>query len=227
MNPIQDYYDKLAHQYDVDRFENSYGRYIDGLERDILKTWLQDTSPDRVLDIGCGTGRFLNFAMTGIDMSAEMLSVAAKKFPQHRLVQTRLPELSNLCDGQYQSAICFHVFMHCDPQLIAKSIRAVAQVVQRGGTLILDIPSQYRRALNRPHSRPLGWHANTAALYSDVKAWAGTEWRIIERRGILFVPIHRLPAFSRPLFKRLDALIGRTPLARFSSYHVYRLERLH
>ena len=38
MNPIQDYYDKIAHQYDADRFENSYGRYIDALEREFLTT---------------------------------------------------------------------------------------------------------------------------------------------------------------------------------------------
>lgn len=226
MNPVQDYYDKLAHKYDIDRFENSYGRYIDGLERDILKTWLRDISPECVLDVGCGTGRFLNFAMTGVDISSEMLSVAAQKFPQHRLVQTRLPDLSSLRNCQYQSAFWFHVFMHCDPQLIAQSIQALAQVVQSGGTLILDIPSQHRRALNRFNSRPGGWHGNTAASYANMKEWSGSDWKIIERRGILFVPIHRLPAFARPLFKRLDALIGRTPLARFSSYHVYRLKRL-
>jgi ubiquinone/menaquinone biosynthesis C-methylase UbiE len=226
MNPIQDYYDKIAHKYDADRFGNSYGRYIDALEREILKVWLRDVKPEHVLDIGCGTGRFLDFAMTGIDISSEMLNVAAQKYPQHRLVNAQLPDLSNLQDHRYQGAFCFHVFMHCDPRLIAQSIQAIAQVVQRGGHLILDIPSRHRRALNRPSSRPEGWHGNTAASYADVKDWGGAEWKIVERRGILFVPIHRLPTVVRPLFKRLDAWIGRTPLARFSSYHVYRLERL-
>ena len=63
MNPIQDYYDKIAHKYDADRFGNSYGRYIDALEREILTTWLHGVKPENVLDIGCGTGRFLDFAI--------------------------------------------------------------------------------------------------------------------------------------------------------------------
>jgi hypothetical protein len=35
MQPIHDYYEALAPTYDDDRFGNSYGRYVDGMERGV------------------------------------------------------------------------------------------------------------------------------------------------------------------------------------------------
>ena len=69
MHLIRDYYDSLAKDYDRDRFGNSYGRYVDAMERKILCGWLGATPPGEVIDIACGTGRFLDFAMTGVDIS--------------------------------------------------------------------------------------------------------------------------------------------------------------
>ncbi|HSD37301.1 MAG TPA: class I SAM-dependent methyltransferase [Rhodocyclaceae bacterium] len=225
MQPINEYYDALARTYDQDRFGNSYGRYIDALERRILSAWLSGTSPARVLDVGCGTGRLLDFASTGVDSSREMLKLAAEKYPQHRLVLAASSALDVALDSLYDAAICFHVFMHFDAAQIAASFDSIARVVAPGGRVIVDIPSQHRRALGRrPPSKP-GWHGNTAANRKDIERWAGANWRVVRRRGILFFPIHRIPSFARPLFSGLDALAGRTPLARYSSYHVYELQR--
>ncbi|MDC8759378.1 class I SAM-dependent DNA methyltransferase [Janthinobacterium fluminis] len=223
MQSIHDYYDKLAQDYDSKRFGNSYGRYLDRQERDILSAWLAAVPPEAAIDLGCGTGRLLDFAMTGADASAEMLKVAAAKFPDRRLIQASLPDLGVAGDSRYRAATCFHVFMHLDKTVIEQSLRAVAGIVAAGGIFILDIPSQHRRALN--WRKPSGWHGGTAATRADIAAWAGPAWRIVGRRGILFFPIHRLPAFARPLLRRLDALIGRSPLGRYASYHVYQLER--
>jgi len=38
MLPIHDYYEALAPTYDHDRFANSYGRYVDAMERGLLRT---------------------------------------------------------------------------------------------------------------------------------------------------------------------------------------------
>ncbi|WP_181373265.1 class I SAM-dependent DNA methyltransferase [Massilia glaciei] len=224
MQPIHDYYDKLAKDYDRDRFDNSYGRYIDQMERQILRRWLGGTAPAGVLDVGCGTGRLLEFAMSGVDASRAMLDVAASKFPDRLLRQARLPDLGAPL-ARYDAAICFHVFMHLDQASIAQSLAAIAGQVRAGGVLIVDIPSRHRRAMNRRRPSQSGWHGDTAATGADMARWAGPAWRIAERRGILFFPIHRLPSFARPLLRGLDRLIGCTWLARYASYHVYRLER--
>ena len=103
------------------------------------------------------------------------------------------------------------------------SLEEVARVVRPGGRFIVDVPSAPRRALGR---RPAsGWHGDTAAGPEDVARWAGSAWRVVRRRGVLFFPIHRVPSSVRGLFGGIDAMIGRTPVGRFSSYHVYELER--
>ena len=224
MHLIRDYYDSLAKDYDRDRFGNSYGRYVDAMERKILCGWLGATPPGEVIDIACGTGRFLDFSMTGVDISQEMLTVAAGKYPDRHLIQTGLPGLEAV-EGSFKAAMCFHVFMHFDEKLIKESLGGIARVVEAGGVLIMDIPSKHRRELGRRVSSESGWHGNTSATRADLERWAELHWRIIRRRGILFFPIHRFPSAIRPFFRKLDELIGRTPLARFSSYLIYQLER--
>ena len=78
MKHVITYYDELAENYDENRFENSYGRYIDLLERNILNEWLGSEDKNYVIDLGCGIGRLLEYAMTGVDGSLKMLQVAAK-----------------------------------------------------------------------------------------------------------------------------------------------------
>lgn len=225
MKPINDYYERLAEDYDRVRFGNSYGRYLDHQERAVLRAWLSGTRPEDVIDLGCGTGRLLDFAMTGVDASKAMLKVAARKFTNRRLIHAGLAEVGSAVEGRFQAAICFHLFMHLEEQVIADSLQSIAQVVKGGGRLILDIPSKHRRALNRRRPGGSGWHGNTAAARDDIERWAGPHWRILRHRGILFFPIHRLPSIARPLFRGLDDWLGRSPLGRFSSYHVYELER--
>ncbi|HYH83657.1 MAG TPA: hypothetical protein VEX86_27930, partial [Longimicrobium sp.] len=64
MSSIRDYYDALAPAYDRERFANSYGRYVDGVERGVLRAWLDGRAPSAVVELACGTGRFLDFAGT-------------------------------------------------------------------------------------------------------------------------------------------------------------------
>ncbi|MES2945957.1 MAG: class I SAM-dependent methyltransferase [Pseudomonadota bacterium] len=225
MDTIEDYYEQLAESYDEDRFGRSYGRYIDQMERAVLKSWLVKVSPSDVVDLGCGTGRLLDFALTGVDSSAAMLKVAGRKHPDRHLIQAGLPRLEFAAGQSFQAAICFHVFMHLQPEVIEQSLSALARVIRPGGMLIFDLPSRHRRNLNRRPPSKTGWHGDTAATRADVERWAGPQWRVVQRRGILFFPIHRLPDFARPWFKSLDDWIGRSPLRLYASYHLYQLER--
>ena len=82
---ITKYYDKLALQYDKNRFDNSYGNYIDIQENIIVKKYITNDDIARNLDIACGTGRFLRYADYGIDISKEMVSVSRSKFPKKHI----------------------------------------------------------------------------------------------------------------------------------------------
>jgi SAM-dependent methyltransferase len=178
------------------------------------------------VDIGCGTGRLLDFAMTGLDPSPEMLKVAAEKFPNHRLVLAALPDVRLKFESSARTAICFHVFMHLDEGVIMRSLDEVRQLLPIGGHFIFDIPSADRRSVFRRKPSELSWHGNTAASFDDILRLTGSHWKLVERRGLVFFPIHRLPSFARKWFGKLDSWIGKTWLGRFSSYHVYRIERV-
>ena len=65
---IETYYNDIASNYDQWRFGNSYGKYIDYQERAILNNWLRDLKGKNILDLGCGTGIFLDLANTGLDI---------------------------------------------------------------------------------------------------------------------------------------------------------------
>ena len=113
MNPIISYYNSIAKDYDFSRFDNSYGRFIDGQERIILRKLLKLNENEKVLDLACGTGRFLSFATHGADASEEMLSIAKKKF-EHVDYQLYYAKQTPYADNTFDAIICFHLFMHLD-----------------------------------------------------------------------------------------------------------------
>src|SRR5687768_10315759 len=134
MQPIRDYYDALAPTYDHDRFANSYGRYVDAMERGLLRAWLRGRSPETVVDLACGTGRLLDFAMTGVDLSPAMLAQARAKWPDRRLIQADAAH-TGLPSASFEAATCFHLLMHLDETACAAVLREAARLVKPGGTL--------------------------------------------------------------------------------------------
>ena len=83
---IKKYYNDLASSYDSNRFNNSYGKYIDSQERLFLDAFLPKIPSEKILDLGCGTGRFLDFAKYGVDVSPNMIAIAKSKFPEKEIV---------------------------------------------------------------------------------------------------------------------------------------------
>lgn len=223
MKQVQDYYESLAQSYDQERFANTYGQYVDKMERRLLARWLQYRTPETVVELGCGTGRFLNFSMTGVDSSAAMLTEASNKWPDRALNHADAGN-TGLEAERFDAALCFHVLMHLDLAVCQAIFKEAARIVRPGGSFIFDIPSGPRRKLSGRHST--GWHGNTSASLAEIRSWAGASWRLKRWRGILFVPIHYVPSDWRNSLAPLDALIGFTPLARWSSYYVCEFERL-
>jgi SAM-dependent methyltransferase len=94
----------------------------------------------RVLDVGCGTGRFLDalperFAGTGVDVSAEMLERAlAKGLDTVHASGDELP----FEDASFDLVTTFAVLHHViDPERVRGTLREMARVVRAGGALIV------------------------------------------------------------------------------------------
>lgn len=219
---IKTYYDELASTYDQNRFGNSYGTYIDLQERAYLKKNLPPLSSNNILDLGCGTGRFLNYATHGVDISPKMIEVAKAKFPDKNINLGSVSEIPHP-DAFFDILFSFHVLMHLDKPTVTDFLKESHDKLKENGRLIFDFPSQKRRRLFNYNSK--GWHGANALSVKDIENLTKSDWKIKKYQGILFFPIHRFPSSMRPLLQKIDTLFCKTFLKEYSSYLVIELEK--
>ena len=132
-------YDRLTN--DVD-YEATVKFYMEILQREGVK-------PRTVVDLACGTGSVteilarMGYPVLGVDMSEEMLTVAAMKTgeldPMPRFVCQKLQQLS-LPRG-VDLAVCALDSLDyiTDPADCAQAIRRIYKVLNPGGTFIFDV----------------------------------------------------------------------------------------
>lgn len=219
---VKSYYDKLASTYDENRFANSYGRYLHRQEAAVLDRYLGPPEDRAILDLACGTGRFMDYCTVGADLSPEMVAAAKAKHPNKKIVienalQTRFDR------EHFDAIICFHLLMHLNWTDLESFLWESARITKPGGQLIFDVPSAERRSLlGREQSN---WHGANAYTDEEVRELLGTTWRLKAVRGIAAFPVHRLPKRLRGLLVGLDSLLCKTPLRKFASYRVYVIEK--
>ena len=107
--------------------------------------------PERkLLDIGCGTGRFLEEAQLvgqagdGCDPSPEMLSVARKRLPDFRFFQCSLPEINEIRVGVYPVFTCLYDTMNYlpDETSFLQSLLFLYEKLPSPGLFIFDLVSE-------------------------------------------------------------------------------------
>lgn len=221
-NIIKEYYDELATEYDNARFANSYGQYIHYQEDKILKRYLNPNQNSLNLDVACGTGRFLNYANYGVDISEEMLKVAQAKFPNAKLNTAKADALP-FEDDFFEHIISFHLMMHLNQELVQKILHEVHRVIQKGGLFIFDVPSEKRRKLTAYKSE--SWHGANHISMELLHDWVHENWEIVAYHGVSFFPIHRIPKRIRKYFLTLDNYLANSLLKEYSSYLVLVLRK--
>ena len=139
----RDSYDAIAAEWDAARSA------FRGDERRYLETLLEGLpTPSSVLDVGCGTGRpmaeFLlrhsrrgGHRVTGIDQSAALLAVAARRFPEATWVQARIEEYP--FDGRHDAVICWDSLFHIERVHHDRILTAIHRCLAPGGRLMLTV----------------------------------------------------------------------------------------
>lgn len=217
---IYKYYNSLAKTYDENRFENSYGKYIDQQERYFLKSFLHDKNYSTLLDLGCGTGRLMNFATHGTDFSGEMIKIAQKK---HSDKIFEIGDISKIpFDIKFDCIFCFHVIMHQTKEETLKFLDECFSKLNQNGVLIFDYPTRTRKKSISPQE---SWHANNAFTENEIFELVKNNWKIKKQSGILFFPIQRFPKKMRTVFLGLDTFLCKTFLKKWASYNIIILEK--
>jgi ubiquinone/menaquinone biosynthesis C-methylase UbiE len=200
------YYDRLAPTYDADRFGNSYGRFIDAQERDLLGRWL--AGRERVLEIACGTGRLSNFAHVACDASQESLKLARRRHAALTVAAadaTRLP----FTDASFDAVFGFHLLMHLDAASVDATIAEAARVLRHDGVFIADVASATRRRMSGERTAQEAWHGNTALSVKSFRSLCARHGlRPRRMTGLMLLPIQRLPHRLRPMMMGFDRVLA-------------------
>jgi len=100
------------------------------------------TTGARLLDVGCGVGRFgraahaRGFDVTGIDLSAKAIAIG-QPFAPFPLRQSRLEDLGEV--GEFDVVTAFEVLEHlADP---VATLRSMLSVLRPGGQLFVTVPN--------------------------------------------------------------------------------------
>lgn len=211
------YYEELASEYDRLRFNNSYGRYIDSQEREILSRWLVSSQKQSVLDLACGTGRFLSLATAGLDLSARMIEVAKTKHPDKEFIHASASHIP-IESGKYDAVFALHLFMHLSKAKIQEIVNECYRILRPNGVLIFDIPSAVRRKLISYKAD--SWHGATSFSQEDIRQLCTGKWKFEEFVGVNFLPIHRFPDKTRPVLLPFDQFFCHSPRKFLSSYYL-------
>ena len=223
IDEIKKYYDELASIYDNNRFENSYGKYVDLQERAFFKSRITKTENSKILDLGCGTGRFLSFANFGVDISPNMIAESKLKFPNIEFSEgsvSNIPFENNF----FETIFSMHVIMHLNCEITKDFLDESHKKLQENGRLIFDFPSKKRRNLFKYKSN--NWHGANSFSIDEINLIIHRKWKMTKLQGILFLPIHRFPKFSRAFFVKIDTLLCKSFLKEYASYCIIELKKI-
>lgn len=131
-----------------------------------------------VLDLGCGTGepiaRYLiesGCAVTGIDFSAEMLSLARSRFPGGCWIEADMREL-DLAE-RFSGIIAWDSFFHLTRDEQREIIPRLARHILPGGAMLLTVGPDDGEVLGQVGDHPV-YHASLSPTeYADRLASAG------------------------------------------------------
>jgi len=157
---------------DAQHYENaeyapeSYSSWIWELQRPYVQREIEAVRRQRprirLLDFACGTGRLLSFVENladesiGLDISAEMLSLAAAKCRRSTLIEGNLAENLSLVAGSFDVVTMFRFILNAGPELSSTMLRILHPLLLAGpGRLICNVHGN-SRSLRRFAARRSG-----------------------------------------------------------------------
>jgi len=129
MNP-KDFYNRTVDVYDL-RHDSPPTRLVRKKEKFLIKKF----ASGKILDFGCGTGRFLREGVVGIDISGKMLEIAGKKSTLLIKSDENIPLKSDSVD----TIFCFLTVLNMvDTKKVQKEF---FRILKPAGRILLSVAS--------------------------------------------------------------------------------------
>ncbi|MFB7138605.1 class I SAM-dependent DNA methyltransferase [Gottfriedia sp. NPDC056225] len=144
-------YNRFAYLYDQLMNDVPYERWVEFLKNVFQK---YDVNQPEILDIGCGTGTLpillskLNYSVSGVDLSEEMLSVAMAKAEQEKVnipfFQQNMVELEGFNELDCVTIFCDSLnYLETEDQ-VKQTFRNVHESLKENGLFLFDVHSPYK-----------------------------------------------------------------------------------
>lgn len=143
---VQKYHDRVAHSYDRS-YEDEYWQWHDQLTWDYLKPHLPTDLSKRIVDLGCGTGKWAarlaksGYHVTAVDISPQMLDQAREKLaeqsasPRCEFLQADLCAMPAIPDSTFACAVALGDPIGCTDSP-PKALKEIRRILALDGLLI-------------------------------------------------------------------------------------------
>jgi ubiquinone/menaquinone biosynthesis C-methylase UbiE len=165
-----------------------FNRMIDGLQfRAVQRALAIAAVPHgaRILDVGCGTGRWLRrygaigYQPTGLDATPAMLQIARQQGTVAPLIAGEAHRLP-FTNATFDCVSDITVVQHIQPTLQSEALGEMLRVLKPGGKLILMELIRGKGAHIFPRS-PQDWIQQAISRGAKQVAWFGQEFLLLDR----------------------------------------------
>lgn len=149
----QQHYDELYRSGYMSGFQDIYEYCRLKTVRHAMRYLRKRISPQMILDVGCGQGRYLTVAKTffpgsefsGVDISQSAISLASKQHTDARFYVGCAEKLDMVKDGSVDLLINIEVLEHVGD--IRQTVREFSRVLRRNGFILFTTPCSNRFSL--------------------------------------------------------------------------------
>ncbi len=163
-----------------DYFQKLYASRTWEYYRPVLAHVVANSAPGPILDVGAGTGLFVETATRwgldcqGIEGSQDAVDIGLQRYPGLRLGQHLLSAPFPFPNESFQTVLLHQVIAHLEGEVARNVLSEAARTMRRGGLILIFSPGRFNKVIRRNSPSCEAWgQMYTPSELSALLAGAG------------------------------------------------------